>query len=44
MWLLALLKKWYWDIWFEQKIEPKPLSEAQIAFNKRLAKLQGEEE
>ena len=47
MWLLKLLKKWYWDIWFPKKEEVEVtmyLSEEQIAFNKRLAKIKQQEE
>jgi len=44
MWLLALLKKRFWNIWAEQKAESKPLSEAQIEFNERLAKIKQKEE
>ncbi len=42
--MFKLLKKWFWDIWFEQKPEPKPPSAAQIAFIERLAKIKQQEE
>jgi hypothetical protein len=49
--MLKLLKKWFWDIWFSKKEEVTFtkrevmfLSEEQMAFNKRLAKIKEEEE